>query len=440
MTSDLRGEIIRATILHTPRNPFRENALEAFTDGGLLVRDGLAAACGDFAAIRAANPGARIRDLRGGLILPGLIDTHTHFPQLRVIGSLGKSLLDWLEHFALPEESRMADLACASKTAQQFVHSLAANGTTTALVFGAHFAGATACLFRAAEESGLRLISGLVMSDRSLRPDLHQTPEAAYRDSATLIRQFHGRGKLLYAVTPRFALSTSDAMLEVCQTLMRESPHVRFQTHINENPVEVAAVGLAFPWASDYFGVYERFGLCGDRAVMAHNVHPTAPELERMAASRTSVAYCPSSNAALGSGLFPMRAHLDAGVHFGLATDVGAGTSFSLLREGLQSYLTQRVAPRAIPLSGQQLLYLATRAGAESLGLADQIGDFQPGKSADFVYLRPCRDSLLAAALERCEDFERMLTVLFTLGDAASVREVCVGGRSIYRNEQRCTA
>src|SRR5262249_235701 len=158
-------------------------------------------------------------------------------------------------------------------------------------------------------------------------------------DSAALIREFHGRGRLIYAVTPRFALSTSEAMLEVCQTLMRESPQVRFQTHINENPLEVAAVACAFPWARDYFGIYQKFDLCGDPAVLAHNVHPATPELERMAASRTSVAYCPSSNAALGSGLFPMHAHLDAGVQFGLATDVGAGTSFSLLRESLQAYL-----------------------------------------------------------------------------------------------------
>jgi guanine deaminase len=429
------GEILRATIFHTPGNAFHSETLKAFADGGLLVRDGLIAACGDFSAVRAAHPDAAVRELRGGFLLPGFVDAHIHFPQVRVIGSLGRSLLEWLEESALPEESRMSDARYAAETARIFVRALASNGTTTALVFGSHFAPATTCLFEAAEAMGLRVASGLVLSDRLLRPDLHQWPEAAYRDCTKMIQRFHGKGRLLYAVTPRFALSTSEAMLEVCQTLLREHPGLRFQTHLNENLREVAEVGRLFPWASDYLAVYERYDLIGPRSVAAHNVHAGPAELERLAASGASVAHCPASNAALGSGIFPLRSHVEAGVRCALGTDVGAGTSFSLLREGLQAYLMQRLAPQGMLLNGAQLLFLATRAGAEALALEDQIGDFTPGKAADFVYLRPRPETPLAANVDSTDDLGKILNVLFTLGDSDSVREVAVQGSVVYRND-----
>jgi guanine deaminase len=356
-----------------------------------------------------------------------------HYPQLRVLDSLGRSLLDWLEHCALPEEARLADEAPARHIARGFIHALAAHGTTTALVFGAHFAPATARLFEEAAASGLRVISGLVLSDRRLRPELHQTPEAAYRDSTALIRRFHGRGRLLYAVTPRFALSTTEAMLEVCQTLRREHEGLRFQTHLNEHPSEIAAVTPLFPWACDALAVYEHYGLGGRGAVMAHNVHPTDSELERLAGQGTAVAHCPCSNAALGSGLFPLRRHVQAGVRCALGTDVGGGTGFGLFKEGLQAYLMQRLAADGLPLDPARLLYLATLAGAEALGLEHETGDFQPGKAADLVYLRPPAHSPLGAVVEHAESLERVLAALFTLAGAESVCEVRVEGSVVYR-------
>ena len=438
MTSAPTGELLRAPIFHTPRNPFVDrDALVAHSDGGLLIREGRIAACGDFETVRAAHPNAATVDLRGGFLLPGLIDTHIHFPQVRVLGSLGRSLLDWLEHCALPEEAKMADVSYACQTAQAFLRALASHGTTTALVFGAHFPAATAALFETAEAAGLRIFSGLVLSDRCLRQELHQTPEAAYRDSVSLIRRFHGRGRLSYAVTPRFALSTSEAMLEVCQTLLREHPGVRFQTHINENRGEMEQVAKLFPWAKDYLGVYERFGLAGRAAVMAHNVHPTASELERLSASGTTIAHCPSSNAALGSGIFPLRRHIQAGVRCALGTDVGGGISFSMLREALQAYLMQRIAPDGWMLGPQHLLYLATRAGAEALGLDGEVGDFRPGKAADFVYLRPPAGTPLAGIVANAESLERILSALFTMAGLESVREVRVAGSIVYPSQNQ---
>jgi guanine deaminase len=427
-------ELLRAAIFHTPRNAFHHaGALEAYADGGLLIRDGRVAACADFAQIRAAYPDVTVTDWRGGFLLPGLIDTHVHFPQVRVIGSLGRELLDWLEHCALPEESRMADLAYAHQTARLFVDALASHGTTTALVFGSHFAAATECLFEAADATGLRIASGLVLSDRLLSPDLHQTPDQAYRESTRLIRAFHGRGRLLYAVTPRFALSASEAMLDVCQTLLREHEGLRFQTHLNENREEVSQVARLFPSDADYLGVYERHALVGPYSVLAHNVHPTGSELERLASHGAAVAHCPASNAALGSGIFPLRSHLNAGVRFALGTDIGAGTCFSLLREGLQAYLMQRVAHEGWLLTAPQLLYLATRAGAEALQLEDEIGDFQTGKAADFVYLRPRPDSPLSAIADRAGELPRILAALFTLADRECVEEVRVEGVCVYK-------
>lgn len=430
------GELLRAPLFHTPRNPFVEDhALEYHWDGGLLIRAGRITACGDYSAILKRNPTAATVDLRGGFLLPGLIDTHIHYPQLKVIGNLGRSLLDWLEHCALPEEARMVDPGYARTSAQQFIRALASHGTTTALVFGAHFASATAELFEAANASGLRVISGLVLSDRRLRDDLHQTPEAAYSDSVGLIRRFHGQGRLHYAVTPRFAVSTSEAMLEVCQTLMREHHGLRFQTHLNEHPLEITEVKNLFPWAADYLSVYERFGLSSPNAVMAHNVHPTDSEIERLAGGGTAVAHCPASNAALGSGLFPMRRHVAAGVRCALGSDVGGGTGFGLLKEALQAYLLQRISPDGLLLDAPKMLYLATLAGAEALGLAHEIGDFEQGKAADFVYLRPVPQSPLAAIVDQTDNPDRILSALFTLAGQESIREVRVEGAVVYRSE-----
>lgn len=343
---------------------------------------------GNYGDLRVSYPDAAVTDHRGAAILPGFVDTHTHFPQTRLIGGFGWPLLDWLRLHALPGEERMRDIDYASEIAREFVNSLARHGTTTALVFGAHFAPATAALFDAAAERGLRIASGLVLSDRYLPEALLQTADAAYRASKELISRYHGRGLLRYAVTPRFALSTSEAMLEICGALLREHPDCLFQTHLNENRDEIEAVRAAFPRAANYLDVYGRAGLASSRSVFAHDVHPTDAELARLAETRASVAHCPSSNAALNSGVFPMRRHLDARVHFALGTDVGAGVGFSVLRESLQGYLMQRALPGGVTLTPAHMLWLATRAGAEALGLASETGDFMAGKSADFVVMR----------------------------------------------------
>ena len=429
-------ELVRATVAHTTANPLYDgDAFAAYDDGGLLIDDGRVKVLGHFSDVQAAFPTASVTDWRGGFVLPGFVDAHVHFPQTRVLGRLGLSLLDWLEQAALPEEARMADVTVASRTAEAFVGALVSHGTTTAAVFGSHFAPAVAALFEAADHAGLRISTGLVLADRRLRPELHSSLESAYEDSRMLIHRFHGQRKAKYAVTPRFALSTTEGLLDVCQTLMAEHPTVGAQTHLNEQLQEILDVAANFPWASDYLSVYERFGMTGPRVILAHNVHPTTSELDRLAASRTSVAHCPCSNAALGSGIFPFRRHMDAGVRCALGTDVGGGIGFGLLKEGLQAYLMQRVAADPVTLSPAQLLYLVTRAGAEALQLDATTGDFQIGKAADLVYVRAPAQSVLHRVLDGVRDSTQALSALFTLAGAESIREVRVEGVTVYRQE-----
>ncbi|MCU1233374.1 MAG: guanine deaminase [Candidatus Solibacter sp.] len=428
----MTSEILRAALFHVPRNPFRTPGSLAFhEDAGLLIANGRIAACGDYASVRQSHPDVAVRDLRGGVLLPGFIDTHIHFPQVRILGCLGHGLLEWLQRYTLPEEAKFADVDYARTIANEFVCGLAAHGTTTALVFGSHFAASTAALFEAAQAAGLRIVAGMVLSDRMLLPELHQSPEKAYRDSTRLIRDFHGTGRLLYAVTPRFALSCSDAILEVCGALLRENPGVRFQTHLNESRAEVKEVARLFPRDADYLAVYERHGLAGRHSVFAHNVQTTDAELERMAANRCSTSHCPGSNAALGSGILPMRRHLARGVHFALGTDVGGGIGFGMLKEGLQAYLLQRLTPDGFPLAAEHLLYLATLAGAEALGLERETGDFSEGKSADVVYVRAPRNSSLAAVMRNAPSAEHLLSAIFTVADASCIEQVWVEGRPV---------
>jgi guanine deaminase len=429
--------ILRGHVFHTPRDPFAgPGALEAFDDGAVaFAADGTILATGGFAEVSRDHHEAEVVAHPGGFLFPGLVDTHVHFPQLAIIGAMGLRLLEWLKTRTLPQEARLADDAVARETADRFLHRLAANGTTSALVFGTHFASGQGIFFQAAEESGLRITSGLVVSDRELLPELHVSPEQAHRESAELVRRWHGRGRLRYAVTPRFSLSCSDGMLEACEAVMGEADGLHFTTHLNENPDEIAFVAELFPWSRDYLDTYERFSLVGPRSVFAHDVHATDDELGRLAEARAGIAHCPSSNAFLGSGLFPMKRHLEHGVRVALGTDVGAGTAFSLFNEGLSAYLGQMLHPDGQFLGPVELLYLATRAGADVLGLGAEVGDFTPGKRADVIVVQPPAGSTVEAVLAHSPSAEASLGAIFTLAREVSVTEVRVAGEVVFRRD-----
>jgi guanine deaminase len=425
--------IVRAQVAHTPRNPFvEEGALCTFSDGAVAFSGGRILACGAFASVSEGYPDAFVLDARDSLLLPGFVDCHVHYPQVRMIGAMGLELMDWLRERALPEEARLADSGYAAEVAFEFVRSLVAAGTTTALVFGSHFPGAQEALFEAALSRGLRVASGLVVSDRGLLPELHVSPSAAVDASRELIERWHGRGLLRYAVTPRFSASCSEEMLAACGQLADDAEDLLFTTHLNETLEEISLVSSTFPWARDYLDTYERYGLLGDRSVFAHDVHPSDDELRRLAVAGATVAHCPSSNAFLGSGLFPLRRHLDAGVRVALGCDVGAGTGLSMLKEGLMAYQTQMLMPEGVRLGPAHLLWLCTGGGAAGLGLADEVGDLSPGKSADFVLVRPSAGSTLAGVLEQSESVEDQLAAVFTLAREESIAEVRVAGEVVW--------
>lgn len=423
--------LYRANMIDTPGDPFvgtSAAALRAEADGGLLVRDGVISARGPFATLRADYPGEEIIDLTDGILLPGFIDTHVHYPQMRAIGGLGMPLLEWLERCALVEESKLAEPSYAQAVAEEFLAGLVTSGTTTALVFGAHFPGAMDSLFSEAERRGLNLTSGLVVSDRILRADLLVSPETALTESRKLLERWHGKGRLRYAVTPRFSLSTTNGMLEVCAELLADD--VWFTSHINENRAEVAAVAELFPEASDYLDTYYRHGLVTNRSVLAHNVHATEAELALMGELGASVAHCPTSNASLGSGLFPLVRHVEHGVGVALGTDVGAGTGLFLLKEGLQAYFMQQLlGADGLPLTPVHLLYLATMAGARALGLADRVGDLSAGKDFDAVLLRPPAGTDLAKNLPHAADATDALARIFSLAGPRDVAQVWLHGK-----------
>jgi guanine deaminase len=340
-------------------------------------------------------------------------------------------LLEWLERCALPEEARLSDPTYAASIAAEFLGGLVQAGTTTALVFGAHFAPAVEVLFEQAAVVGLRVTSGLVVSDRILRDDLLTTPDRAYDEGLALAQRWHGTGRSRYAVTPRFSLSCGKDLLVACESLLRDVPGCWFTSHINENVREIEAVRQLFG-VDTYLDTYENHGLLGSHSVLAHNVHPSDGELALLAARGASIAHCPTSNSALGSGLFPLRRHMTSGVHVALGSDVGAGTGFSLLKEGLQAYFVQQMLGEwGLPLEPRHLLHLATAAGARALGLGDQVGDLSVGKRFDALWLRPRTGTTLDVALRHAAGPDDALAKVFALGTSGDVAGVWVDGEAL---------
>ncbi|GAA1537271.1 MULTISPECIES: guanine deaminase [Brevibacterium] len=421
--------IYRARVFDTPTDPFAGGELRSDADLALVVDDGLIIARTDYPSAVAAHPDAEVIDLRSGVLIPGLVDTHVHYPQIRAIGYLGKPLLEWLDHCALPEEAKLGDEAYAQTLAGEFLTGLTSAGTTSAMVFGSHFATAVDALFSQAAEAGLRITSGLVTSDRILPEELLTSVERSVSESQGLIDRWHGKGHLRYALTPRFSFSAGQELLAAGGQVVADNPGIWVTSHLNENHDEIAGVAEMFPEARDYLDTYDRAGLLGRRTIMAHNVHPSDRELARMAEVGAASAHCPTSNSNLASGFFPLRRHIEAGVRVALGSDVGAGTGFSLLKEGVQAYFMQQLDPSGgLPLSSAHLLHLATAAGAEALDLSDDVGDLSVGKRFDAAYISPAAGQPLAVGLEHASSDEDALAKIFAMGTPADITRVWVDG------------
>lgn len=424
-------EALRASILHCLADPgegSKPAAWEYFEDGLLAVHDGRIVDAGPADAVRARLPAdIEVTDYAGKLIVPGFIDCHVHFPQLDIIGSYGAQLLDWLNQYAYPVEAKFADPDHAREVANAFVDELLRNGTTTALVFGTVHAHSADAIFEAAEARSMRLIAGKVLMDSNCPEELRDSPDSGYAESKALIERWHGKGRLGYAITPRFALTSSPEQLAAAGKLADEYPDTWIHTHLAENMDEVEQIARQFPDSRSYLDVYEQFGLVRERAVFAHCLHMNDQDRASMAANRAAAAFCPTSNLFLGSGLFDLTAMREAGVCCGLGTDVGGGTSLSLLRTASEAYKVLHLREHALPAT--QALYLATLGAAEALRLEDKIGNFEEGKEADFAVLDFEGSNLTARRCAAASTIEEKLFALMTLADDRNIAATYVEGR-----------
>jgi guanine deaminase len=430
----------RASLLHMLADPCLAPAEEAFAyheDGLLVIEDGHVAAFGAYADLAPSlSPETLVEALPGRLITPGFIDAHVHYPQTDVMAAWGSQLLDWLHTHTFPAEAAFADRAHADEAAAFFLGELLRNGTTSALVFGTVHKTSVDALFEAALARNMRLIAGKVLMDRNAPAALTDTVETGRADSEALIRAWRGRGRLGYAVTPRFAITSTDAQLAMAGQLAADHPDVLIHTHMSENLDEIAEVGTLFPNHRDYLDVYARYGLVTDRSVFAHCVHTSDDALRRMRAAGASAAFCPSSNLLLGSGLFSLKQACACGVTVGLGTDVGAGASFSLLNLMGEAYKVGQM--RGETLDPLHAFYLATLAGARALKLDDRIGNLAPGKEADFLVLDPAATPLLARRMAAATTLPEKLFVLSVLGDDRVVARTYLAGRLAHdRDEPR---
>lgn len=428
----VRGRI--AHCLGDPGADARSNAVACFDDGVLVLDDGKVARVGPADAVLSELPDhVPVTDHRGKLIVPGFIDTHVHYPQTDMIASHGEQLLEWLDKYTFPTERAFADAAHAREVADFFLDELLRNGTTSALVLGTVHAQSVDAFFEASEARNMRMVAGKVLMDRNAPDDLRDTAESAYVDSKALIERWHGQGRQSYAITPRFAPTSSEAQLSAAGRLAREHPDVFVHTHVAENASEVKWVAELFPESRSYLDVYDRHGLLRDRAVFAHCLHLDTADRKRMAESGAAMAFCPTSNLFLGSGLFDLDAADALGVRVGLATDVGAGTSFSMLQTLNEAY-------KVLQLNGQSLtplraLYLATLGSARALYLDERLGNFAPGKEADFVVLDPAATPLMKRRMTHTRDLSEQLFVFMMLGDDRAVSETWIHGDCAYRRD-----
>ncbi len=429
------GFALRAPVLHCLDDPTQagDRAWEYYPDGLLWVQGGRIQRLehASAAAMAELPAGVAVEALPDRLIIPGLVDAHIHYPQTEMIAAYGGKLLDWLNTYTFPVEAKFGDAGYASAMARFFLRELLRNGTTTALVFGTVHPTSVSALFQAAHELNLRLIAGKVLMDRNAPEALCDSAETGYQESVALIERWHRVGRLGYAVTPRFAPTSSPRQLRKIGELLREYPDVYLHTHLAESREEVAWVQQLFPDARHYLDVYDRYGLVGERSLFAHGIHLCDDACQRLGQAGSGVVHCPTSNLFLGSGLLNLQRLRGYGVKLAVGTDVGAGTSFSLFRTLDEAYKVQQL--QGLSLSPMQGLYLATLGGARALGMGHLIGSLQPGREADFLVLDPAATPLLALRMARCRDIVEQVFVLNTLADDRVVQRTYAAGRCLYR-------
>ncbi|MDO6728919.1 guanine deaminase [Marinovum sp. 2_MG-2023] len=422
----LRGRVL--TFHAVPTDESDTAAYSYFADGAILMAGGVIEAMGDFADVAATAPGVAVTDHRPNLLLPGFIDTHIHFPQVQVIASWGAQLLDWLNNYTFPAEVKFADSAHSAAMATRFYDQLIAHGTTSAVAFCSVHPTSAEAYFAEAARRDMRMIGGKVMMDRNAPEGLTDTPQQGYDESRALIDRWHGRGRAHYAITPRFAITSTPEQLEMAGALVAEHPDCYLQTHLSENHDEIAFTKSLYPDAPDYLGVYEKYGLLHERALLGHSIHLEPREIDVLAETGAKPVFCPTSNLFLGSGLYDDAGLRGRGIAGAIATDVGAGTSYSMLQTLNEGY-------KVLQLQGQKLHPLAafhwiTRGNAVALGQADRIGTLDVGTEADVVVLNSRATDAMALRAEAAESLSEELFILQIMGDDRAIDQVYVAGKA----------
>ncbi|HRL21320.1 MAG TPA: guanine deaminase [Alcaligenes sp.] len=427
----------RAQLLYFVADPATledpSQAVRYHSDGLLLVNaQGRIDACADYAELARKLPASvPVTHLPGKLIMPGLIDTHLHFPQTDIIASPAPGLLPWLETYTFPAEGRFGDSDHAREVAGVFLDELLRNGTTTALVYGSVHPQSVDAFFQESHSRNVRMIAGKVMMDRHCPDYLQDTAESGARESEDLIRRWHGKGRQLYALTPRFAPTSTPAQLAACGELARAYPDVFVQTHVAENKDEIQWVSELFPHNRSYLDVYDSVGLLRPRAIFGHSIWLDETDRARMRDTGSVAAHCPTSNLFLASGLFDFQAMRQSSVHHTLATDVGGGTSFSMLRTMNEAHKVARLG--GCHLTATSMFYLATEGAARALGMQGQIGTLAPGAEADFIIVDPAATPLMARRSSQLDSLEEQLFVLAMLGDDRNISASYSAGRCVHR-------
>jgi guanine deaminase len=433
-----KSDLFRGRLLWFEREPGDGADASAFhyiEDGGIAVADGRIAWSGAWAALPAKFRSVDYTDHRPHLIIPGFIDCHIHSPQGQVVASYAGSLLEWLNTYTFVEEQKYADPAHAERMADRFLDMLLAHGTTTAVAYGSVHRGSVDALLGASLKRGMRMVAGKVMMDRNAPEPLTDTPQSGYDDTKALIAEWHGRGRVEVAVTPRFALTSTEAQMEMAGALAREHPECLIQTHLSENHVEIETVAELFPWSKDYTDIYDHYGLLGPKSLFGHCIHQSEREMARMAESRSVAVFCPTSNLFLGSGLFSLdKMHATAPpVRHAIATDIGGGTNWSMLRTLDEGY-------KVLNLQGQRYhplrsFYQATLGNAEAIGMDDRIGKLETGYEADFIVLDSASNPAMALRSETISTLSEELFLMQTLGDDRAVVASIVSGVTAHRRD-----
>jgi len=422
MKTLLRGRVLSFTA--EPVNADDSSAFMYFEDGAVLVDGGKIVAMGEFGGMNAS--GAEIVDHRPNLIIPGFIDTHNHFPQMQVIGSYGAQLLDWLNNYTFPAETKFGNSNHAERMAVKYFDEMLRNGTTTPVAYCSVHKESAEAYFAEAERLNIRALGGKVLMDRNAPDGLLDTPQTAYDETNELIEKWHGRGRGLYVISPRFAITSTPEQLEMAQALVAENRDCYMQTHLSENHDEIAYTMSLYPQHSDYLGIYEHYGLLGPKSLFGHCIHLNDRERALMAETQSVAVFCPTSNLFIGSGLFNEERTREDGVRIAVATDIGGGTSFSMLRTMDEAYKVCQLQNQNLP--PLYAFYLMTLGNARALGLETDIGTLEVGSSADIAVLDARATPSMALRMETVETLAEELFVLQTLGDDRSVVETYVAG------------